>query len=61
MTRMREMLSEEAVQPGSSRKWQTEFYYSDPATGVVVMVQGERGLFDIAYHLETTIQQFKVR
>jgi hypothetical protein len=58
VTRMREMLSEEAVQPGSSRKWQTEFYYDDPETGVVVVVvQGERGLFDIAYHLETVIQQ----
>src|SRR2546425_10195914 len=30
VTRMQEMLSEEAAQPGSSRKWQTEFYYDDP-------------------------------
>ena len=58
VTRMQEMLSEEAAQPGSSRKWQTEFYYDDPETGVVVvMVQGERVLFDIAYHLETAIRK----
>jgi hypothetical protein len=58
VTRMQEMLSEEAAQPGSSRKWQTEFYYDHPETGVVVvMVQGERGLFDIAYHLETAIRK----
>jgi hypothetical protein len=52
---MREMLQEEATHPGSSRKWQTEFYYDDPQTGVVVVaVTGERGLFDVAYHLETS-------
>jgi hypothetical protein len=62
VTRMQEMLSEEAAQPGSSRKWQTEFYYDDPQTGVVVVVvQGERGLFDIAYHLETPLQQVQAR
>jgi hypothetical protein len=62
VTRMQEMLREEATQPGSSRKWQTEFYYADPQTGVVVVVvQGERGLFDIAYHLETSIQQVQAR
>jgi hypothetical protein len=62
VTRMQEMLREEAAQPGSSRKWQTEFYYNDPETGVVVVVvQGERGLFDIAYHLETSIQKVKSR
>jgi hypothetical protein len=60
--RMQEMLSEEAAQPGSSRKWQTEFYYDDPETGVVVvMVQGERGRFDIAYHLETAIRKVQAQ
>jgi len=62
VTRMEEMLREEATQPGSSRKWQTEFYYDDPETGVVVVIaQGERGLFEIAYHLETAIQKVKAR
>jgi len=62
VTRMQEMLREEAAQPGSSRKWQTEFYYNAPETGVVVItVQGERGLFDIAYHLETAIQKVTAR
>jgi hypothetical protein len=62
VTRMQEMLREEAAQPGSSRKWQTEFYYNDPETGVVIVaVQGERGLFDIAYHLETAIQKVTAR
>jgi hypothetical protein len=58
LARMQEMLEEEAAQPGSSRPWQTEFYYDDPATGlVIVAVKGERGLFDIAYHLETSRRQ----
>lgn len=62
VTRMQEMLREEAVQPGSSRPWQTEFYYADPAKGVVVVeVQGEGGLFEIAYHLETTIRKVQAR
>lgn len=54
LARMQEMLDEEAAHPGSSRKWQTEFYYDDPDTGVVVVaVKGEHGFFDVAYHLET--------
>jgi hypothetical protein len=62
VTRMQEMLREEAAQPGSSRPWHTEFYYADPATGVVVVeVQGEGGLFEIAYHLETTIRKVQAR
>jgi len=62
VTRMQDMLSEEAAQLGSSRPWQTEFYYDDPETGVVVvMVQGERGLFDIAYHLETALRKVAAR
>jgi hypothetical protein len=62
VTRMQEMLSEEAAHPGSSRPWQTEFYYDDSDTGVVVVaVKGERGLFDISYHLETSIQKVKPR
>ena len=62
VTRMQEMLREEAAQPGSSRKWQTEFYYYHPETGVVVVVvQGKRCLFDIAYHLKTAIQKVTAR
>jgi len=57
LTRMQEMLHQEAAQPGSSGKWQTEFYYDDPDTGVVVVaVTGEHGVFDVAYHLETPTQ-----
>ena len=53
LARMQEMLEEEAAQPGSSRPWETEFYYDDPATGlVIVAVRGEQGAFDVAYHLE---------
>ena len=59
---MQEMLREEATHPGASRQGQTECYDDDPATVVViVVVQGERGLFDIAYHLETAMQQLKAR
>jgi hypothetical protein len=62
VTRMQEMLSEEAAHPGSSRPWQTEFYYDDSDTGVVVVaVKGERGLFDISYHLETSISRHPYR
>jgi hypothetical protein len=62
LARMQEMLDEEAAQPGASRPWQTEFYYDDPATGlVIVSVKGEHGLFDVAYHLETPLPQVKSR
>ena len=51
------MLNQEAAKPGSSGKWQTEFYYDDPDKGVVVVaVTGEHGVFDVAYHLETPTQ-----
>jgi hypothetical protein len=60
LTRMQEMLNQEAAKPGSSGKWQTEFYYDDPDKGVVVVaVTGEQGAFDIGYHLETTTQYVK--
>jgi len=43
--------------PGSSGKWQTEFYYDDPDKGVVVVAAtGDHGGFDVAYHLETPTQ-----
>jgi hypothetical protein len=62
VARMREMLDEEATQPGSSREWQTEFYYDDPDKGIVVVAaKGERGLFDIAYQLETSIRKVRPR
>ncbi len=58
VARMREMLDEEATQPGSSREWQTEFYYDDPDKGIVVVAaKGGRGLFDIVYQLETSIRK----
>src|SRR5712671_5507772 len=57
LTRMQEMLSQEAAKPGSSGKWQTEFYYDNPDNGVVVVaVTGEQGLFDVAYQLPTPTQ-----
>jgi hypothetical protein len=60
LTRMQEMLSQEATKPGSSGKWQTEFYYDTPDDGVVVVaVTGERGLFNVAYELQTSTQTVK--
>jgi hypothetical protein len=60
LTRMQEMLSQEAAKPGSSGKWRTEFYYDTPDDGVVVVaVTGERGLFDVAYELQTPAQAVK--
>jgi hypothetical protein len=60
LTRMQEMLSQEAAKPGSSGKWQTEFYYDSPDNGVVVVaVSGEQGLFDVAYQLATPTQNLK--
>jgi hypothetical protein len=60
LTRMQEMLSQEAAKQGSSGKWQTEFYYDSPDDGVVVVaVTGEQGLFDVAYELETPAQKVK--
>jgi hypothetical protein len=60
LKRMQEMLNQEAAQPGSSGKWQTEFYYDDPDKGVIVVaVTGEQGAFDVAYHLETPTESVK--
>jgi hypothetical protein len=60
LARMQEMLDEEAAQPGASRPWQTEFYYDDPAAGlVIVSVKGEHGVFDVAYHLEAPPRKIK--
>jgi hypothetical protein len=60
LARMQEMLDEEAAQPGASRPWQTEFYYDDPQTGlIIVAVKGEHGVFDVAYHLEAPPRQVK--
>jgi hypothetical protein len=60
LARMQEMLDEEAAQPGSSRPWQTEFYYDDPKTGlIIVSVRGEHGVFDVAYHLEVPPREVK--
>jgi hypothetical protein len=60
ITRMQEMLNQEANDPGSSGKWQTEFYYDEPDKGVIVVaVTGERGLFDAAYYLDTPTQNVK--
>jgi hypothetical protein len=58
LTRMREMLSQEAAKPGSSGKWETEFYYDSSEYGVVaVAVSGEQGRFDVAYELQTPAQK----
>jgi hypothetical protein len=36
----------------------SEFYYDDPDKGIVVVAaKGERGLFDIAYQLETSLRK----
>jgi hypothetical protein len=60
ITRMQEMLSQEAAQSGSSGNWGTEFYYDDPDTGVIVVaVTGERGVFDAAYEIQTPTQKVK--
>jgi hypothetical protein len=60
LARMQEMLDEEAAQPGSSRPWQTEFYYDDPKTGlIIVTLRGEHGVFDVAYHVEATPRRVK--
>jgi hypothetical protein len=60
LTRMQEMLSQEAAKQGSSGKWQTEFYYDSPDNGVVVVaVTGELGTFDVAYQLQTPAQNVK--
>jgi hypothetical protein len=60
LARMQQMLDEEAKQPGSSKKWGTSFYYADVTKGVVdVVVKGEKGLFDIAYAVETPLGQVK--
>jgi len=54
---LNETLTRMQEKPGSSGKWQTEFYYDDPDKGVVVVaVTGEHGGFDVAYHLETPTQ-----
>jgi hypothetical protein len=58
LTRMQEMLGQEAAKPGSSGKWQTEFYYDSSEYGVVaVAVTGEQGRFDVAYDLQTPTQK----
>jgi hypothetical protein len=62
LTRMQEMLSQEATKPGSSGKWETEFYYDSSEYGVVVVaVSGEQGRFDVAYELQTPTQRVKKR
>jgi hypothetical protein len=60
ITRMQEMLNQEGAKPGSSGKWETEFYYDDPDTGVIVVaVTGEQGTFDAAYELQTPTQNVR--
>jgi hypothetical protein len=62
LTRMQEMLGQEAAKPGSSGKWETEFYYDSSEYGVVVVaVSGEQGRFDVAYELQTPTQKVKKR
>jgi hypothetical protein len=60
ITRMQEMLNQETAKPGSSGKWETEFYYDDPDTGVIVVaVAGEQGTFDAAYEIQTPTQNVR--
>jgi hypothetical protein len=57
VTRMKEMLSDEAVKPGSSGEWETSFPYEDVEYGVVeAAVTGNHGKFDVAYHLQTATE-----
>ncbi|MDQ2840983.1 MAG: hypothetical protein M3Y72_08095 [Acidobacteriota bacterium] len=60
LTRMKEMLNEEAAKPGSSQKFETSFPYEDSEYGVVIAaVTGGHGLFDVAYRLQTPTQHVK--
>jgi hypothetical protein len=60
LARMQEMLDQEAAQPGSSKVWGLSYYYADTTKGVVdVVVKGVKGLFDIAYAVETPLFQVK--
>lgn len=57
ITRMQEMLNEEAAKPGSSGPWETSFPYEDPEYGVVTaVVNGQHGFFEVAYDLQTATQ-----
>jgi hypothetical protein len=57
LTRMKEMLNEEAAKPGSSGPFETSFPYEDTEYGVVdVVVTGEHGNFDVAYQLQTATE-----
>ena len=54
VARMTEMLDAEARAAGSSRPWNSNFFYAAPDKGVVeVVTRGEKGAFDIAYRVET--------
>jgi hypothetical protein len=57
LTRMKEMLNEEAAKPGSSGDFETSFPYEDAEYGVVdVVVTGKHANFDVAYDLQTAIE-----
>lgn len=49
------MNDQEAIEPGSSTRWEVPFHYDDPDGGGVVRViaQGEAGIFRIAYAVES--------
>ena len=53
------MLAQEAAEPGSSNAWEVPFHYDDPAGGGVVRVvaTGERGVFRIAYAVESPVRR----
>jgi hypothetical protein len=57
ITRMQEMLNEEAAKAGSSGPFETSFPYQDPEYGVVTaVVTGQQGVFEVAYNLQTATE-----
>jgi hypothetical protein len=51
------MKEQELAEPGSSMRWTAPFHYDDPAGGGVVKViaEGEKGVFRIAYAVESPV------
>jgi len=60
VARMEEMLAEEAASAGASRPWRTDFFYDSADTGtVIVVVNGEAGLFEVEYQVATPVQEVR--
>ena len=58
---VRNMLDQEAAEAGSSTKFTVPFHYDDPEGGGVVKViaQGQGGVFQIAYAVESPRQRLR--